>query len=289
VICSSCAELAQKQAQSIPGYQLIRELGRGGMGVVYLALRQTDQTLVALKKVTPEAKGSKAQIERFLREADILRRLEHPHVVSFRDMGQAAGQIYFAMDYVAGQDAAQLLQQQGPLPVGRAVALACQLLEALEYAHSQGIVHRDIKPANVLLAQAEGREVVKLTDFGLARTYQASTLSGLTLKGDVGGTIAFMAPEQITNFRDAKPAVDQYAAAATLYNLLTNRYVYDLPAATHKQLLMVLQDAPVPIEARRDDLPQKLADAIQRALLREPGQRFPNVQALRQALLSYCG
>jgi serine/threonine-protein kinase len=201
-------------------------------------------------------------------------------------MGQIGGQIYFAMDYVAGKDAAHVLHEEGPFPVPRAVSVACQLLEALEYAHDQGIVHRDIKPANVLLAQVDGREVVKLTDFGLARTYQASTLSGLTLKGDVGGTIAFMAPEQITNFRDAKPAVDQYAAAATLYNLLTNRYVYDLPTATHKQLLMVLQEAPIPIPARREDLPPELADIIHRGLLRDPGQRFPNVQAMRKALLN---
>src|SRR5262249_40419878 len=152
----------------------------------------------------------------------------------FREMGESNGQLYFAMDYVPGTDAGRLLKAHGPLPAGRAVALVCQLLEALEYAHAKGYVHRDIKPANLLVTEIGGREVAKLADFGLARVYQTSRLSGLTMMGDRGGTIAFVAPEQLTHFRDAKPAVDQYSAGATLYNLLTQRFVYDLPKQTEK-------------------------------------------------------
>ena len=191
------------------------------------------------------------------------------------------------MEYVAGPDAGRLLERSGPLPVARAVGWICQTLEALEYAHAKGFVHRDIKPANVLVTQAEGRESAKLADFGLARVYQASRLSGLTMVSDVGGTPAFIPPEQITNFREAKPPADQYGAAATLYNLLTGAFVFDLPAHALHQLAMILQDDPVPIQSRRPDLPRGLAQAIHRALAREPAERYPDVKAMRQALRPY--
>ena len=134
----------------------------------------------------------------------------------------------------------------------------------------------------------DGREVVKLADFGLARVYQTSQLSGLTMMGDRGGTIAFVAPEQLTHFRDAKPAVDQYSAGATLYNLLTQRFVYDLPKQAEKRLLMILQDNPVPIQARGFDIPPPLADIIHRALARDPEARFADVKEMRQALIKAC-
>jgi serine/threonine-protein kinase len=186
------------------------------MGVVYLALRQADGSPVALKTLAPAAVGTTALVERFLREASILRDLDHPHIVAFHEMGNAGHRLYFAMEYVPGTDAGRVLREQGPVPVDRAVGWTCQLLEALAYAHARGFVHRDIKPSNVLIAARAGRLVAKLADFGLARVYHSSELSGLTLTRDVGGTAAFMAPEQVTNFREAKPPADQYAAAATL-------------------------------------------------------------------------
>src|SRR4051794_38930479 len=114
-------------------------------------------------------------------------------------MGEAGGLLYFAMDFVPGTDANRILKQEGPLSTGRAVRLLCQVLEGLAYAHGRGFIHRDIKPANVLVSGATGREEVRLADFGLARTYQASQLSGLTLAGTTGGSPPFMAPEQVLN------------------------------------------------------------------------------------------
>src|SRR5262249_54879719 len=128
-------------------------------------------------------------------------------------------------------------------------------------------------------------DTVKLADFGLARVYQSSPLSGLTLAGQYGGTAAFMAPEQITHFRDAKPPVDQYALGATLYYLLTGRRVYDFPQGVEQQLLMILQPAPVPTRPRRGDIPGGLADLIHRALARDPAARFADADAMRKALL----
>jgi serine/threonine-protein kinase len=281
------AEPDSSQPPSIPGYEILDQLGKGGMGVVYQARRQADGTLVALKTITPTVKGTRREIDYFLREAQILCELDHPNIVAFHEMGEAGGRLYFVMEYVRGTDAERLLKEQGPLPVGRAVRLVCQLLQALEYAHAKGFVHRDIKPANVLLEQAGGRETVKLADFGLARVYQASRLSGLTMIGDVGGTVAFMAPEQITNFRDAQPAADQYSAAATLYKLLTGRDVYDLPRAVQKALLVIMEEDPVPVRSHRPEVPDGLAEALHRALAKDAPDRFPGVKELHRALARY--
>jgi serine/threonine-protein kinase len=288
-LCPACAECSRQLAQTIPGFVLVRELGRGGMGVVYLALRAADLTPVALKTISPAVAGTPKQFERFLREANILQQLRHPNIVSFQEMGESYGLLYFAMDYVQGTNAEDLLQRHGPLPIHRAVPWICQLLEALGYAHARKFVHRDIKPANMLVTAEAGGEVVRLADFGLARVYQASQLSGLTLAGEIGGTVAFMAPEQITNYRDAKPAVDQYSAAATLYYLITGKYLFDFPDLFQERLIVVLMESPVPIRSRNPAIPGELAAVIDRAVAKEPEARFADVGALRAALLPYCG
>jgi len=286
-LCPACQEEARRQPQLIPGYLIVRKLGQGGMGIVYQALRG-DGSVVAVKTVVPAMAGSRTDLDRFLREARILGDLHHLNIVAFHEMGEAHGRLFFVMEYVPGTDARRLLKSQGPLAIDRAVGLGRQLLEALEHAHDQGFVHRDIKPANVLVANDNGRELIKLADFGLARVYQASNMSGLTLKGDVGGTIAFIAPEQITNFREAKPPVDQYAAAATLYNLLTDRYIFDMPSKFQEQLLLILHDEPVPIRNRRPDIPEELAALIHKGLAKEPGRRFADVRSMRRALMKVC-
>jgi serine/threonine-protein kinase len=273
---------------SIPRYRVGRELGRGGMGVVHLAHTEVDETPVAIKTIVPMVAASEAALARFLREAGILRRLDHPNIVKFLEIGQSEGRFYFAMEYVPGVDAAEILSRHGgPLPVGRAVGLACQILDALAYSHGLGFVHRDIKPNNVIVATQDGRDAVKLADFGLARTYQTSPMSGLTLSGQFGGAAGFLAPEQITNFRDVKPASDLYATGATLYYLLTSKKTHDFQGGFESQLLAVLQEEPIPIRDRRPDIPGPLADAIHRALARNPEDRFPDALAMRSALMPF--
>ncbi|MFL5243451.1 MAG: protein kinase domain-containing protein [Gemmataceae bacterium] len=283
-VCPMCEQSIREQTQFIQDYRIIRELGRGGMGVVYLAMRTADGPPVALKTIIPAGPCFGPEVERFLREASILRELDHPNIVAFRDMGESAGKLYFAMDYIRGRDAGKIVKAEGPLAVSRAVGWICQLLDGLDYAHKKGFVHRDIKPANILVAEDNGREDVKLADFGLARFYHASQLSGLTMMGEIGGTPYYMAPEQILNFREAKPAADQYAVAATLYNLLTGQHIFDLPKDMNKAFKIILENRPVPITQRRADVASKIARVIHHALAREPDMRFPDTVSLAKAL-----
>jgi serine/threonine-protein kinase len=280
-------EAGNKTKPVIPGYRILRRLGRGGMGIVSLAVRERDGTRVALKTIRPASAPSRVQIERFLREASILQQLEHPHIVAFRDIGEAEGTLYFTMDFVVGSDTRQLLKERGPFPVRAAVRIMTQVLAALEYAHALGFVHRDIKPGNILLTQEAAGKSALLADFGLARVYHASKLSGLTLTGQVGGTLAFLPPEQILNFREAKPPADQYSAAATLYNLLTGKYLFDFPRAPLHPLAVILDGEAVPLQQRLPKTAPALAAVIHRALARDPAERFPSVREFGEALLPF--
>lgn len=273
------------QSQPFDGYEIIEELGRGGMGVVYRARSKSDDTLVAIKVVLPAIAASPEDLSRFVREANIVKDLTHPHIVPFRDLGHTKGKLFFVMDYVQGINGQSLMRQhESSIPVKRAVDIVCQLLEGLSAAHRRGYVHRDVKPGNILIESRSGRDHVWLADFGLARAYQSSKLSGLTTTGNIGGTLPFMAPEQITNFRDVTPAADQYSAAATLFHLLTKRHTYNFPKDVARQILMVLQEPPQPITELRGDISVKLAEVIHKGLARLPSERFADVDIFREAL-----
>jgi serine/threonine-protein kinase len=194
------------------------------------------------------------------------------------------GGLYIIMEWVEGPDLSRVVKTKGPLPARTAVRIVRQLLAGLGHAHSMGYVHRDVKPSNLLAGMTEGQRAVKVADFGLARAYDACQLSGLTFQGDVGGTPAFMAPEQVSHYRDVKPAADQYSAAATLYTLLTGTYVYDFSADVGEQLVQIMTADPVPLRDRKPDLPAELAAVVMRALARDPGKRFPDVLEMRDAL-----
>jgi hypothetical protein len=269
---------------TIPGYRLLEELGRGGMGVVYRALGEADQAEFALKTILPRVQGQGETVQRFLREADILRQLQHPNIVAFRDLGTIGATLFIAMEFVPGKTAAALVQQQGPLTMERAVGWTVQMLEGLAYAHDRGFVHRDLKPANLLVKELTGEELVKIADFGLARAYEQTSLSGLTVSGMAGGTPQFMPPEQILNFRAAKPAADQYSAAATLYFLLTGQSHFPVTHTSQEMFKFILQGSPVPLRDRRPDVPENLGAVVHRALSREPEQRFAGVQEFAQQL-----
>ena len=290
---------AASSVDTVGGYTLVRRLGAGGMGEVFLARRTADGAggePVALKLIHPRASGGPRDIERFLREVRVLRDLNHPRVVRYFGFGEDGGRVYLAMEYVPGTDAEGLLADRlargrGPLPVRPAVGIVRRVLEGLGHLHAAGFVHRDLKPANILLGRAPAPRggpgrigAVKLADFGLARVYQASRMSGLTLDGQFGGSFGFLPPEQITDFRGATPAGDLYAAAATLYRLLTARHSHDFPPTVAGRVLAVLHKDPVPLRDRRPDLPAGLADVIHRGLARDPADRWETAAAMRAAL-----
>jgi serine/threonine-protein kinase len=271
---------------AVPGYRVGRELGRGAMGVVYHAVREADGEEVAVKSLLPAMPITRIALGRFVREAEILRELSHPNIVGFREAGAVGPLLYFVMEYVPGTSAAAVLREHGPLAPDRVLSWARQFLDALAHAHEKGYVHRDIKPSNLLVVGPSGAEVVKVSDFGLARAYEESSMSGLTLANASGGTPAFMPPEQVNDFRSARPSADQYAAAATLFQLLTARAVYEPTETTQQMLRRILVEEPIPLRPGALPLPAPFDPVIRRALSRNPDARFADVRAMLAALFA---
>jgi serine/threonine-protein kinase len=287
--CPACRTEAAALPQPVPHYSTIRELGRGAMGVVYQARHNNSGKMVALKLITPEVATTRAAIERFQREMSVISQLRHPNIVEWNEQGMSRGQFWFAMEYVAGPNLEALAKMDpGRYPTDQACRLACQILKGLEHAHDGGFVHRDIKPENILIGQTTEGSVAKISDFGLAKSFCSVGLSGLTFSGEMRGTIPFMPPEQITDFKTVRPQADLYATAATLYYLLTNQYIYDEPEGGGDLIKMLLEEHPVPILERRGDVPPGLAAVIGRCLARNPDERFPDATSMRRALKPFC-
>jgi serine/threonine-protein kinase len=269
---------------AIPGYRIVRELGRGAMGVVYLAKRDTNGEEVAIKTLLPAIPPTRTALGRFIREADVLRQLSHPNIVAFREAGSVGPLLFFVMEYVPGTSASAAVRNQGQILPARVLSWAGQFLSALAYAHEKGYVHRDVKPSNLLVVGAPGAETVKVSDFGLARAYEESSMSGLTIANTSGGTPAFMPPEQVNDFRNVRPSADQYAAAATIYQLLTGRTVYERSQSTQEMLRRILVEDPIPLRPDAHPLPAPFGPVLVRALARNPDDRYPDLRAMLAAL-----
>ena len=261
---------------TVPGYRILQLLGRGGMGVVYKAERESDGLTVAVKTILPAVRADDTVVlplaarRRFCGSCSTL--------TLSRFWTSARRRNCFILSWSTSRGPACTTSAgstpPGTFPVGRAVRLICQVLEALAHAHSRGFVHRDIKPANVLVVGSGEDEQIKVGDFGLARAYHDSPLSGLTLSGGSAGTPQYMPPEQVLDFRSVKPTGDQYAAAAMLYYLLTGHALY--PHAN--DVASFLQQRPDPggpaTRFQPASRPQPLTEVIDRALKRKPEERF---------------
>lgn len=290
-LCERCRARVSVAPQPIPGYTLLRKLGRGAMGVVYLARRDANEQAVALKLIIPEVATTRSAVERFGREVDVLKRLRHPNIVEFLDHGVSDGRLWFAMEYVNGSNLEGMAKPKpGEYPVERACRLMAQVLRGLEHAHALGIVHRDIKPENILLGRtASGSRIAKISDFGLAKCYRNVGFSGVTFSGELRGTIPFLPPEQVLDFRSVLPSADLYATAATLYYLLSGRPLYDdLPEDANEMVRVLLEEPPTPIARHRPDIPPELAAVLTRGLARKPADRYPDARAFREALRPFC-
>jgi eukaryotic-like serine/threonine-protein kinase len=287
--CVLCRSEAAGLPQPVPYYTTLRELGRGAMGVVYQARHNLTGQMVALKLIMPETATTRAAIDRFQREISVISQLRHPNIVELYEQGMTRGQFWFAMEYVAGMNLETLAKAEaGRYPIKQACRLTCQMLKGLEQAHQLGFVHRDIKPENILIAEAAEGLSVKISDFGLAKSFRGVGLSGLTFSGEMRGTVPFMPPEQMLDFKTVTPLADLYATAATLYYLLSCQYMYDEPGGGGDLIRMLLEEVPVPIRTRRADVSPALADVIGKCLARDPKDRYPDATSMRRALKPFC-
>lgn len=261
-------------------YEVEKEIGRGGMGIVYRARDKRLKRPVAIKLLPPELAFRSEIRSRFLREAEMAAQFSHPNIVPIYSVDEREGLVYFVMALVEGENLGTRIATKGPVPPAEARRILREVGDALAYAHSQNTVHRDIKPDNILIDAATGRTMV--TDFGIARAVSEGSDSKLTATGIAIGTPAYMSPEQSAGDRDIDGRTDLYALGIVAYQMLCG----DLPFnATSAPALLVkhLSERPVPID-QRAMVPPDLARAVMLCLEKNPDDRFPDARSFVQAL-----
>lgn len=279
-IAPSAAPTGATGRPTVPGYELLAELGRGGMGVVYQARHLQLERIVALKMILAGGHASADELERFRIEAQAIARLQHPHIVQVYEVGEYNGLPYFSLEFCSGGTLAQRLAG-APLTPGEAAALVETLARAMQEAHQKGIVHRDLKPANVLLADGG---TPKITDFGLAKLLDEA---GKTATGAVMGTPSYMAPEQTGGkSKELGPACDVYALGAILYECLTGRPPFQATTALDT-MMQVVADEPVPPTKLQPKTPGDLETICLKCLRKEPTQRYTSTEILADDLLRW--
>jgi serine/threonine-protein kinase len=296
------AKAGGRELRPIEGYHIERELGRGGMGAVYLARHEASGDRVALKVMLPKVAMEERAKAAFLREASNMKALKHQNIVEFYESGCSDGLFFFTIEYCREGNVSQLMEQQGgSLPLDEAVTIICDVLDGLDYAHhapvpylelkngrfteGHGFVHRDLSPHNILLTEVDGKRVAKIADYGLGKAFDAAGLSGHTRTGSTAGKPWFMPRQQVVNFKYARPEVDVWAAAACLYAMLTAAAPRDFPQ--NKDVWqVVLETDPVPIRQRDPGIPKRMAKVIDSALVDRPRIRFKTAVDLKKELLA---
>lgn len=290
----------QSSLLTLSGYRVLKRIGRGGMGAVYLAESEKTLEKAALKILLPEIAVHEQCREDFIREANNLKPLKHPNIVELKDCGYSGGALFLALEYCSEGTLREFMIRLGhPLPVQTALDLAYQILDGLEYAHNvrleqvslldahvytvNGLVHRDIKPANIFLTKQDGSLTAKISDFGIAKAFDMAGISGCTRTGDFSGTLGFIPKQQFLNYKYVKPEVDIWAAAATLYFMLTGRPPRDF-SDTSRDVMRIFNAPPLPV---RDFLPRlspRLAEVIDSALDDRVQLHFKSADQLKFAL-----
>jgi serine/threonine protein kinase len=258
------------------------------MGSVMLSRDQRTGKAVAIKTLLPEFAVSDKAMRRFMREIDVAAALKHKNIVEFIDHGTHNGVVYLVTEFVDGMDASKLADANGGrLQFEDALSIIAQALEALSFAHAQGYIHRDFKDQNILVTGQPPMLVAKLTDFGLAKSFSQSGMSGVTMAGEMAGTLAYMPPEQLRNFRDVKPQSDIYAVGMTAYSLLTGSLALDLSkgSSVSDTIRAIFEQPTVPLRERAPQIPPRVCEIIDRALAKDPAQRWQTAGAMHTALL----
>lgn len=294
------AHAGNSELLSIQGYNILKELGRGGFGAVFLARHNETGEEVALKVMLPAVATNPQIREWFLREIDNTQALKHPNVIKLLNSGYYNGIFFFTLEYCDGGTVVDLMQRSGGrLSIDEAVSIIMQVLDGLEYAHQaeipyvkladgsfgrgRGLVHRDLKPSNIFITNNNGERTVKIADYGLAKAFDQAGLSGQTRSGTKAGTPVFMPRQQVINFKYAKPEVDIWATAACLYFMLTGAFPRNFVG---DPFLAVLQTNAVPIRERDASIPKQLAELIDQALVDKPEIYFKDAVSFKQALSS---
>lgn len=286
-LCEDCRAELRRVPQPVPGYDMVKLLGRGGMGSVMLGRDQKTGRAVAIKTLLPEHAVSDKAMRRFLREIDVAAALKHPNIVEFLGHGINNGIVYLVTEFIDGADAAKLADSYGGrLPYPETTSVVTQALNALAHAHARGYIHRDIKDQNIMVFGTPPNLTAKLTDFGLAKSFKQSGLSGVTLAGEMAGTLAYMPPEQLRNFRDVRPQSDIYAIGMTAYSLLTGELALNLSQKTSiAETIKAIFDEPViPLRQRAPHVPGRVCEVIERALDKDPNRRWQSAAAMATAL-----
>ncbi|HEV8060334.1 MAG TPA: protein kinase [Gemmataceae bacterium] len=259
-------------------YELIEEIARGGMGVVWKARQTSLKRDVALKMIRAGALASPEEVERFLREAEAAANLQHPNIVAIHEVGEHDSQHYFSMDYVAGRDLGAIVKN-GPLSAEQAARYVEVIAEAIHFAHQRGTLHRDLKPQNVLIDAADQP---RITDFGLAKFMKDD--SGVTQSGVPMGTPSYMPPEQAAGrLGDIGPASDVYSLGAILYELLTGRPPFR-GATAMDTLLEVMEVEPTAPRKLKAEIPPDIETICLKCLEKAPSARYPTARALAEEL-----
>jgi eukaryotic-like serine/threonine-protein kinase len=266
-------------------YRVERVLGVGGMGVVVQARHIDLNTRVALKFMLPEALKDAENVQRFQREARAAVRLRSDHTARVLDVGRMKnGAPYMVMEFLVGQDLGQLLEGSGAMPVFTAFEYILQACEAIAEAHAVGIVHRDLKPRNLFLARrVDGRPLIKVLDFGLAKTLDSTQDHALTRTTAVMGSPQYMSPEQMRASRSVDARSDIWSLGVCLYELLTGVVPFDAPTVP-ELCALVLKDPPRPPHEVRPDIPYPLSMVVMRCLEKDASLRFPDIALLAEAL-----
>jgi tetratricopeptide (TPR) repeat protein len=259
-----------RKKRMIGPYEVLSELGRGAMGIVYLARREGLERTFAVKVLLGGTLANEEAVERFRREAALASRILHPAVVSVCDMGISDNLPYYVMEHCPGKTLKAVLDERGPLETEKAVRFVAEIARGLAAAHALGVVHRDVKPANIIIEEKTGSP--RIMDFGLARDAKTDE-TGMTRTGDVLGTPSYMAPEQLTASRDVDARADVYSLGVVLYELLSGTRPFKADTVAHLAA-MVLTEDPKPLRQARPGAPAPLEAVVAKALAKTPAGRY---------------